>query len=324
MKRCSQCDREILDSATTCGHCDSLGAADLALETVPPVVHTASAEPLVAPVHAAVPVQAAGPTQTPTPIAASVQAAASVSAAATEPAGAAAAIAAPIPVAAAGKAASAGNRRMLLAGLLVIAGGTLTFAMFRSSATPATPISSSPATTKPAATKPNAPKPAAANTAAASTAVTTPSTPVVSRWTAANREWLLNVKKGAAFEIKSDNKVAIWQAIAQPVLVVRCDAGKVQAFVYTASAIQMEAQDENHSVGISFDGEPEVTERWPDSDDHDALFAPDASAFAHRLATAQTLRFSYKPHNAARGAATFQVAGLTETLHPVAKQCGWK
>lgn len=322
MKRCSQCNREILDSATTCGHCDSLGAADLALETVPPVVQTTSTA--VAPVHVASPVEGAGLAQSavPTPVADSVPAAVPVHAAATEPAAAAAAV--PVAVAAASKAGSAGNRRMLLAGLLVIAGGTLTFAMFRSSATPATPLSWSPAASKPAASKPNAPKPAAANATTASTAVTTASTPIVSKWTAANREWLLNVKKGAAFELKSDNKVAIWQAIAQPVLVVRCDAGKLQAFIYTASAIQMEAQDENHSVGISFDGEPEVPERWADSDDHDALFAPDGAAFAHRLATAQTLRFSYKPHNAPRGAATFQVAGLTETLHPVAKQCGWK
>jgi hypothetical protein len=268
-------------------------------------------------------VQAVGLTQTAVPSAPSLQDAAAVHAAPSEPAAAIAA-AAPVPVAAAAKASSAGNRRMLLAGLLVIAGGTLTFAMFRSSATPATPLNASPAAAKPAAVKPKAPTPAAANTTPATTAATTVSTPIVSRWTAANREWLLNVKKGAAFEIKSDNKVAIWRAIAQPVLVVRCDAGKMQAFIYTASAIQMEAQDENHSVGISFDGEPEVTERWPDSDDHDALFAPDATAFAHRLAAAQTLRFSYKPHNAPRGAATFQVAGLTETLHPVAKQCGWK
>ena len=112
-------------------------------------------------------------------------------------------------------------------------------------------------------------------------------------------------EKGVAFELPSLNKVAIWQGISQPMLVVRCDAGHMQTFVYTASAIQMEAQDENHSVRISFDGEPEVTERWADSSEHDALFAPDAAAFARRLAAAHTLRFGYTPHNAPRAVAEF-------------------
>ena len=278
MKRCSQCNREIADSATTCGQCDSLGALELPAETMS---HDVPAAPSV---HAAAPP--------------------------------------PAPPATTAKAGGAGNRKMLLAGLLVIAGGTLTFAMFRSSAAPATPVSSSTTAPKPAASKASPPKSAATHPPSASTSTAAVAT--VSKWSAANRDWVLNAKKGAAFEVRSDNKVAIWQAIAQPVLVVRCEAGKMQTFVYTASAIQMEAQDENHSVGVSFDGEPEVSERWADSDDHDALFAPDGVAFAHRLSTSQTLRVSYRPHNAPRAVATFQVAGLAETLQPAAKQCGWK
>jgi hypothetical protein len=118
--------------------------------------------------------------------------------------------------------------------------------------------------------------------------------------------------------------VAIWQGIAQPMLVVRCDAGRLQTFVYTASAIQMEAIDQNHTVRVSFDGEPDVTERWADSDDHDALFAPDGAAFALRLLTAQKLRFSYTPHNAPRAVVEFETSGLDSLIAPAAKQCGWK
>ena len=309
MKRCSQCSREIPDSATTCDQCDSLGALDLESLDLP--------IDAVAP-EAAAPVNAAPPTVAP----------------------ALAAPAATAPSARPTTTAGSGNRRMLIAGLLVVAGGTLTFAMFRSSAAPATPVSSStaakPAASKPAAPKPNAPRPVAPNATSAPAATASPAATAapaaapsgavvpVSTWSPANREWLLNAKKGAAFELRSDNRVAIWQGIAQPMLVIRCDAGKMQTFVYTASAIQMEAQDENHTVRVSFDGEPESTERWADSAEHDALFAPDGVAFAHRLSTAQTLRVSYTPHNAPRAVAHFQVAGLAETLHPAAKQCGWK
>ena len=71
-------------------------------------------------------------------------------------------------------------------------------------------------------------------------------------------------------------------------------------------------------------GEPEVTERWADSAEHDALFVPDGYAFAQSLSNAQTLRVSYRPHNAPKAVATFQVAGIAEALQPAAKQCGIK
>ena len=135
---------------------------------------------------------------------------------------------------------------------------------------------------------------------------------------------MANAKKGVAFEVRSLNKVAIWQSIAQPILVVRCEAGRMQTFVYTASALQMEAIDENHAVKISFDGEPESNERWADSSEHDALFAPDAAAFTRRLAASQTFKISYTPHNASRVVAQFQTHGLSDLIEPAAKQCGWK
>jgi hypothetical protein len=217
------------------------------------------------------------------------------------------------------------NRGLMIAALVVVAGGTLTFAMFRSSA-PAVPVATQAARPNPAATKPAAAKPAPLAHAVAPGAAPVAAAPaaVPTKWRSANKEWLLNSKRGVAFELPSQNRVTIWQGIAQPMLVVRCDAGRLQTFVYTASAIQMEAVDENHTVRVSFDDEPEATERWADSSDHDALFAPDGAAFALRLLTSRTLRVSYTPHNAQRAVAEFQTAGLDDLIAPAAKQCGWK
>jgi len=254
---------------------------------------------------------------------------------------------------------SSSHRRMALAALLVVAGGSLSYAMLRSSS-PAVPVAAPAAARKPAAPKPVPPKPAATTPVVAPTTTASAGSPsasapaarpatvpapaaatapvpmakpvpvapvvptVASKWNANSRDWLLNAKKGVAFELRSLKKVAIWQGIAQPVLVVRFDAGRMQTFVYTASAIQMEPVDENHTVRVSFDGEPEATERWADSPEHDALFAPDGAAFAKRLMTAQTLKVSYTPHNAQRAVAEFQTYGLSELIVPAAKQCGWK
>jgi hypothetical protein len=192
---------------------------------------------------------------------------------------------------------------MLLAVVLFAVGGAFTLSLLRAS-TPAVPVNDS-TTTRPAA----APQSAAAFAGPA--------------WNIANREWLANPRKGVAFELRSVNKVAVWNAQAQPLLVVRCESNRLVTFVYTESQMQMEAQDENHTVRIRFDDEAEITERWADSSDHDALFAPDGAAFARRLMRARVLQFGFTPHNAPRALAEFHVDGLRELIEPAAKHCGW-
>ncbi len=199
------------------------------------------------------------------------------------------------------------NRRALLAVMLLVVGGVCTLALLMASTPAAVPMSVPTATHQRVA-----PAPAAAPAVGGPT------------WNNANREWLSNARRGAAFEMRSVNKVPIWQAVAQPTLVVRCESGRIETFVYTASAIQMEAQDENHTVRITFDDEPQLTERWADSSDHDALFAPDGAVFARRLMQARTLRVGYTPHNAPPAVAEFHVSGLGELIQPAARSCGWK
>ena len=100
-------------------------------------------------------------------------------------------------------------------------------------------------------------------------------------------------------------------------------AKKTEAFVYTGSALRIEPNTEDHTVNFRFDDEPSHPEHWPDSAEHDALFAPDAVAFARRVMNAHSLRFGYHPHNAEPVEAVFEVSGLTELFGPSAKDCGW-
>jgi hypothetical protein len=169
--------------------------------------------------------------------------------------------------------------------------------------------------------------------AAAEEAVTTPrptaSAPapkpsVPQKWRSANSDWVGEQRDSAAFELLSETKVPIWQRHAQPILVVRCVSKRTETFVFIESAAQIEPQDEHHTVRFSFDDGPEVTERWEDSADHDALFAPGGEAFAKRVTHARSLKFSYTPHNAARVSTEFRVSGLSDLIQPVAARCGWK
>jgi hypothetical protein len=207
--------------------------------------------------------------------------------------------------------AGAGTKRLLMFAVLaaVALGGTMTFALLSNSNEPV-----------------GAPVPARiATPPATGTAVDAPaSTPAVAPVWKANPEWVGFQKRAIAFELPAHNKVPIWLRQAHPYFVVRCVARRTDAFLYMESAAQIEPQDERHTVRVRVDDEPEVTERWQDSDEHDSLFAPDGAQFVQRLIRARTLQVGYRPHNAAPVVAEFTVAGLGEAIAPFAAQCGWK
>jgi hypothetical protein len=196
-----------------------------------------------------------------------------------------------------------GGRQMMFLACAMIVGGALMMGVLngrnagRAAAGTMTPTST-PATT-PAAEKPLPPS---------------------AGWTENTSAWTAETRRRIAFELPARNETSVWMKTVRPLLVVRCQEGQMEAFVYTDSPAAMESQDEDHMVRISFDGEPGRTERWPDSSTHDALFAPQGAAFAARIMTAESLRFGYTPHNAAAVVAHFDVRGLAEKLRP-AKAC---
>jgi hypothetical protein len=163
--------------------------------------------------------------------------------------------------------------------------------------------------------------PAAASTPAAGAAEKP--LPPSPGWTENTPAWTAETRRRIAFELPSRNETSVWMKTVRPLLIVRCQEGQMEAFVYTDSPAAMESQDEDHSVRISFDGEPGRIERWPDSSTHDALFAPNGAEFAARIMNAESLRFGYTPHNAAPVVAHFDVSGLAERLSP-AKACAGK
>jgi hypothetical protein len=298
LKHCSSCGREIAESLTLCEQCerwaeDPVGApaVDAAPSNLPPPAGVAPPAPVVAvpPVRAAVAV----------PPAPAVRAAVAVPPA---PAVRAAVAASP----ASGR--RLGRRELLVILVAVVGGGIITFALI-STRGPAAEVAA--ARVEAPARKPSAPS---APPAAAAT----------QKWGSDNRaHWLGNERHAAAFELPAENTVPIWMNQVRPMLVVRCAAKRTEVFVSTGSALMMEPNTEDHTVTFRFDDEPERTERWPDSADHDALFTPDGAAFARRVISARTMRFGYTPHNAAPVVARFEVSGLGELVEAFAKECGW-
>ena len=154
------------------------------------------------------------------------------------------------------------------------------------------------------------------------TSIASPANAPLPHWSNRNQaRWVSNHPKSVAFELAADRDVPVWMHRVQPLLVVRCLAHKAEVFVFTDSPARIEPEDENHTVNVAFDAEPVATERWMDSDEHDALFAPDGTAFARRLARSHTLRFGFTPHNAASVTVQFTTTGFDSVLERVASQC---
>lgn len=190
--------------------------------------------------------------------------------------------------------------------VLVCAGG-LTFTMLNTRATAAT---MAPATAPMAA---RMAVPSAASVAAFSAPT----------WSHAHAyRWVSNRPRSVAFELESIERVPVWTTTVRPMLVVRCLSRKTELFVYTETAARIESDDENHTVGLAFDDGPQSVERWPDSEEHDALFAPDSAALATRIASAHHLKFTFTPHNAQPATVNFDLNGADEVVANVRKTCG--
>jgi hypothetical protein len=145
----------------------------------------------------------------------------------------------------------------------------------------------------------------------------------VQAWSTENQgAWLDDRRRGAAFELLSENNVRTAFGPTRPSLVVRCTAKRIEAFVVTGTPMKIDPRVEGKTVTISMDGEPFRTEHWTDSDSHTAVFAPDSDAFTQRLRTARTLRFGYTPHNSSDVVAEFHVEGIDALLGAAAKHCG--
>jgi hypothetical protein len=165
----------------------------------------------------------------------------------------------------------------------------------------------------------------AANSASTSSAATAVVTAPAHQWSREDEyRWIANHKRSVAYTLDANQQVRVWTTHVRPSLVMRCLNKKTEVFVYTESPSKMESTDGLHSVRLTFDDAAESDERWPDSAEHDALFAPDGTALARRISTAHHLRFGFSPHNADPVQVDFDLGDAGPAVAQVAKTCGWK
>ena len=153
-------------------------------------------------------------------------------------------------------------------------------------------------------------------------AATTASASAGQAWSTQRRGSGLGQSRGTTFELPSENLVKTWFGPARASLVVRCTARSIEAFVVTGSPMKIEPRVDGKTVTVRVDGEPVQTQQWLDSDDHTAVFPPDAAAFVQRLRKARTFDFGYSPHNSSDVVARFNVVGIDGLIGAASRECG--
>jgi hypothetical protein len=138
-------------------------------------------------------------------------------------------------------------------------------------------------------------------------------------------QWIERHQSGWArstvFELAADREALVWNKRVRPVLTIRCFPKATEVFIVTHSAASVEGNSGEHTVQVKLDDDPETTEKWEDSADHEALFAPDGAIMARQLVEARSLSFRFTPFNAAPASVHFSVNGSDSILRSVAGKC---
>ena len=132
-------------------------------------------------------------------------------------------------------------------------------------------------------------------------------------------------EKGISFRLDAEALPPGRTASRRPYLVVRCQNTRTDVILTTWTPTVVDRRSPGRAVvGLSFDDAPASRERWRESSDREALFAPDALRLARAIAKAQTLRVEFTPVNAPVVTVAFNVAGFDQHIATLAADCGWK
>ena len=206
------------------------------------------------------------------------------------------------------------NRNAILASAAIGAIAVVIFIVSsHRSNTPATVPVAAPSTTQPTSDNVVAPQ---------SARIAPPESTTAPKWSRTRQsQWATDGSRTIGFEVEAQRHVAVYMDRVRPVLAARCISGHTEVFVVLGTAASIENGGDTHAVRVGLDDEPDVEQQWLDSTDMQALFSPDATALAARMATARRLRFAFKPFNAPPVAVEFDVHGFDGPLAAMAKTC---
>jgi type VI secretion system protein VasI len=167
---------------------------------------------------------------------------------------------------------------------------------------------------------------AASTQSAATSAAPTPAGPPApqTKWQVSHGRSPMDDSPSVTLTLEAENRISGWLQNETPRLQIRCRENKTDLYVWTGMAANPELGLYNeHTVRIRVDATTPTTQRWSQSTNNEALFAPQPIALARRLVAGERLVFEFTPFNAGRAVAEFDIRGLRPGLREVATTCKW-
>lgn len=117
----------------------------------------------------------------------------------------------------------------------------------------------------------------------------------------------------------ADEEIVSWpRRRHRPVLFFRCMERRLQAFVETGA---IEAGDTS-AIRVRFDQQPVQRQRWANSNDGEAVFAPNGLDLLRRALAARRMVFEITPFNSRTMDVAFDLTGLRDRLQSLMTACG--
>jgi hypothetical protein len=127
---------------------------------------------------------------------------------------------------------------------------------------------------------------------------------------------------GAIARLEAEDEITGWlNQKHTPELFVRCKEGEIDVYINVGMAATVEYGYGSHTVRLRLDDARPFRERWSQSTDNEALFAPRAASLARKIAAARTLLFEFTPFNASPQTVEFDVQGLDKFLPGIEAAC---
>jgi len=120
--------------------------------------------------------------------------------------------------------------------------------------------------------------------------------------------------EGIAFEVPATSEIQFWLGHQLPQLPLQSREHRTSVLILTGTRATVEDADDNHHVRFRFDSDAPRTEIWSESTDGKALFAPNPTSFARRLARAKRLRVEFTPFNSSPVLVEFNVLGFDSSM----------
>lgn len=149
--------------------------------------------------------------------------------------------------------------------------------------------------------------------------------PKTGKWLISRSNSPMDDSKTVTINLYAINEISGYPSKSfRPVLYIRCKENKTEVFINIGVSANPEYGLYNKfTVRIRLDDNKFLKQRWSESTNGEALFAPKAISLARKLNKSKRMLFEFTPYNSNSQLAEFDVQGLEPYLKELSKTCNW-